>query len=148
MRIYVASGRFFHRRGRRLLFCTATVAVYVTFGGDEIRVYIAGPYSALSDYEIAANVMRAIDAGIAIAKRGHTPYIPHLTHFVELRSQEIGAGLQYEDYMRMDEAWLACADALLYLAPSPGADRELTFALANHLTVFQSVNDIPIAVTA
>lgn len=108
-----------------------------------MRIYVAAPYTAPTEWEVAANVTRAIDAGIEIVRRGHTPYIPHLTHWVELRSQEIGAGLDYETYMRMDEEWLACADALLYLAPSPGADRELRYALWNRMQVFRAIEEIP-----
>lgn len=108
-----------------------------------LRIYVAGPYTAPNVYEVAANVTRAIDAGIAIVKLGHSPFVPHLTHFLELRSEEIGAGLDYETYMRMDEAWLACADALLYLAPSPGADRELSFAQISGMPIYRSVEEIP-----
>lgn len=109
------------------------------------RVYIAGPYTASTPDGVLANVNRALDAGIELIKRGYTPYIPHLTHFLELRSQETGAGLEYEDYLLIDLEWLGQCDALLYLAPSPGADRELTFAQAQGLMIYRAVEEIPVA---
>ncbi len=108
-----------------------------------MKIYIAAPYTASSEKEIEANVNRVIDVGISILKMGHIPFIPHLTHFVELRSKETSAGLKYEDYMEWDREWLLACDAILYLASSPGADRELKLAKKNGLTEYCSVEEIP-----
>jgi hypothetical protein len=110
-------------------------------------VYIAGPYTASTHDAVLDNVHAALDAGIALIGRGHTPFIPHLSHWVEKRnereSRAHGFRLDYEDYMRIDQAWLECCEALLYLAPSPGADRELAWAEANGLTIYRSVLEVP-----
>lgn len=45
--------------------------------------------------------------------------------------------------MQWDFALLEACDALLYLAPSPGADRELALAKTNHLAIYYSLNDLP-----
>jgi hypothetical protein len=107
-----------------------------------LRIYIAGPYSADSLADREANVDAAIGAAIELFRLGHFPYVPHLTHFVDLRAHALGANLDWDDYLRWDEAWLEVCDALVYLSPSPGADRELEFARSLGKTVYLSVNQI------
>lgn len=125
-----------------------------------MRIYIAGPYSADPAKkdpvgQVEANVMNAIDAGIELAKRGWAPFIPHLTHFVEQRVQEVATNqrrftggpvtpaLFYGDYCRMDDAFLAVCDAFLFLGSSPGADLELRLAERLGLTIYNSIDDVP-----
>lgn len=118
-----------------------------------MRIYIAGPYSAASDVRIRANVTAAIDAGIELAKRGWAPFIPHLTHWVALRVRERAQNglneppsepeLKYEDYLRMDDAFLAVCDAFLFLGSSPGADKELALAKKMGLTIYGLIDDVP-----
>lgn len=107
------------------------------------RVYVAGPYTAPTDEAVWANVTAAIDAGIEVYKRGHYPVIPHLTHYVELRSQQIGAGLTWEDYIVWDRVWLNMCDAFLHLGHSRGADLELGWAEELGLTIFLSLDEVP-----
>ena len=107
-------------------------------------VYIAGPYTADTLEKRQNNVMQAIDAGIEIFARGHFPFIPHLTHFVDLRVQELELELGWEEYMRWDAPWLELCDAILYLGSSPGADLELNRAKKLGKLVFLSVMDLPL----
>lgn len=108
-----------------------------------MRIYIAGPYSADTPAEVDANVQRAIDAGIAVIKKGHVPYIPHLSHWVDKRASELNQPITWDEWMEIDSVWLSACDALLYLAPSPGANRELAQALREDKQVFYSVDDMP-----
>ncbi|HEX2922399.1 MAG TPA: DUF4406 domain-containing protein [Chloroflexota bacterium] len=108
-----------------------------------MRIYIAGPYTADTEGNVLRNVNTAIDAGIAVYRKGHYPYIPHLTHFIEQRSQETGAGLKWEDYLAFDREWLGRCDGFLYLASSKGADLELKWARELRLRVFTSIDTIP-----
>lgn len=108
-----------------------------------LKIYVAGPYTAPDDAAVEANVRKAIDAGIAILKRGHYPFIPHLTHFVDKRSAEVKAGLRWEDYLVWDRAWLEDCDALLFLGHSTGADLELRWAEEAGKTVFRTLSEIP-----
>jgi hypothetical protein len=110
-----------------------------------LTIYVAGPYTADSDAKIWNNVVAAIDAGILLYRKGHYPYIPHLTHFVETRSQEVGAGLKWEDYIKWDRVWLKQCDAFLHLGSSRGADLELRWAKEHGLKIFYSLEDVPIA---
>jgi hypothetical protein len=81
--------------------------------------------------------------------KGHHAFIPHLTHFFDVFVEETtGMRLPGETYMQWDFAILRRCDALLYLAPSPGADRELALARELSLPVYLSVDDIPAGPTS
>ena len=108
-----------------------------------MRIYVAGPYSAPGRIQTENNVKTVIECGVEILKKGHYPYLPHLTHYVELLSQEKGLGLAWEDYIDWDIAWLELCDALLYLGSSKGADLELAYAKKLGKVIFHHVNDVP-----
>lgn len=108
-----------------------------------MKIYVAGPYTADSPKKIQKNVNDAIDVAIKIFKKGHYPYIPHLTHWIEFRNIETGQGLEWKDYLEMDRMWLESCDGLLYLAPSKGADMELNHAKIEGKKIFVSVDEIP-----
>lgn len=108
-----------------------------------MKIYIAGPYSASTPAEIKANVNRAIDAGIAAIKKGHVPYIPHLSHWMDKRATETGNPITWEEWMELDEVWLYMCDAIYYLAPSRGADIELARAKAKGKIIYYKFDDIP-----
>ena len=93
-----------------------------------MKIYIAGPYTADTEEEIELNVQRAIDIGIEIILKGHIPYIPHLTHYIDKRAKEIGIALTWNDYMAIDLSWLRECDALLFMGSSKGANIELEIA--------------------
>jgi hypothetical protein len=96
-----------------------------------MKVYIAGPYS--SDH--AAGVRNAIAAGNQVRDMGHTPFIPHLTHFWDLLFPR-----EYEDWIDYDMEWLAECDVLIRLEGSScGADREVTRAFQHRIPVVQGV---------
>lgn len=117
-----------------------------------MKVYIAGPYTAETPEAVLDNVHAAIDAGVELIRRGHDPYIPHLSHWVEKRNQREtarhGFRLAYEDYLRLDEVWLRCCGGLLYLHPSAGANTELALAQELGLKVFFSLAEVPSAIVA
>jgi hypothetical protein len=108
-----------------------------------LRVYVAGPYTAADENGHERNAVRAIDAGIAIFKKGHFPYVPHLTHYVDLRAKQTGISLEWSDYIEWDMPWLELCDALLYLGKSKGADLELRRARRLKKKIFYSVEEIP-----
>ncbi len=108
-----------------------------------LRIYVAGPYTALDRNDHEANTQKAIDAGIAIFRKGHIPYVPHLTHYVDLRAKQTGIKLAWNDYIEWDMPWLDLCDALLYLGKSKGADMELERARRRKKKVFFSLAEIP-----
>lgn len=111
--------------------------------GGSLRIYIAGPYSAKTRIGRLSNVRRAVDAALELFNKGHFPYVPHLTHYVDVRVKQIGRALSWADYIRWDMPWLEVSDAILYLGSSKGADLELDAARARGKLVFFSVEDIP-----
>lgn len=102
-------------------------------------IYVAGPYSASTDEGKCENTMVAIDTGLVLLERGHYPFIPHLTHFVDQRTDE----LDYQDYMEWDEELLKRCDSFYYLGSSPGADAELDVAEDRGMTVYRSLSEVP-----
>jgi hypothetical protein len=108
-----------------------------------LRIYIAGPYQAPSAVHRQANVNKAIDAALRLLKKGHLPFVPHLTHFVDVRASELGTPLQWEDYISWDLAWLEVADALLLLGRSRGADIEYERAKKLGKIIFHSIDEVP-----
>lgn len=107
-----------------------------------LKIYIASPYTASTQEQIIANVNTAIDASFKLFAKGHFPYVPHLTHFIDQRAKEIGIELKWEDYIRWDMVWVRACDALLYLGSSKGADLELQAAKEWGKQIFYNVDEI------
>ena len=107
--------------------------------GKRLKVYVAGPYSAPTLKEREANVSCAIVAGISLFEKGHFPFIPHLSHFVDICTEN----LKWENYMQCDLAWLEVADAMFFIAPSPGANFERKYAENLGLEIFYYLEDVP-----
>ena len=108
-----------------------------------LKIYIAGPYTAPTAMLRRNNVNTVIDIALQLWKRGHIPFIPHLTHFIDERATKVGIPMTYEEYIAWDTEWLKECDALLYLASSRGADIELDNARRLGLAVYFSVEEIP-----
>jgi hypothetical protein len=93
-----------------------------------MRVYVAGPYT---QGDVAQNVRRAIVAANDLLDRGHTPFLPHLTHFWHLVCPR-----RYEDWLALDLTWMHQCEVVLRLpGPSDGADRECAAAQAAGIPV-------------
>lgn len=107
-----------------------------------MRIYIAGPYTADSEQVIERNVQTAIDAGIALVLRGHAPFIPHLTHFVDQRCREIGIAIHWDTYLTWDLEWLELCDAVLCLGNSRGSDIEVAAAQKWGKRIYRSLDEI------
>ena len=71
-----------------------------------MKVYIAGPYSAKTKAQVKLNVEAAMRAGAQLLRMGHTPFIPHLTHYFHVFTTAEGTPFSYEDYMEWDDVWL------------------------------------------
>lgn len=107
-----------------------------------MKIYIAGPYSARSAADVDANVSAAIDAALHVFRKGHYPYIPHLTHFVDRRANETGVLMSWSDYIKWDLPWVATCDAVLCLGESPGVKLELEEARRLGKRILYSIDDV------
>jgi hypothetical protein len=108
-----------------------------------LRIYVAGPYTADTQKQSEENVQRVIGAGIHIWKKGHFPVIPHLLHWLDLRANELGIAMNWNDYMLWDAPWLDHCDALFLLRESKGALIELQRASEKGKVIFHSLEEIP-----
>lgn len=108
-----------------------------------LRIYVAGPYSAKSTRARLRNTNLSIEAALTLWKKGHYPYVPHLTHFVDVRAKRLGIPMTWSDYMAWDDAWLGLCDALVLLDNSRGATLEMEKAKRLSLRIFRSVSEVP-----
>lgn len=97
-----------------------------------MRIYIAGPYTK---GDVAINVSKAIEAASELLYMGHTPFVPHLSHFWHLVSPQ-----DYEVWTAWGIVWLELCEAVLRLpGESEGADKECAWALAHGMIVYRSL---------
>jgi len=88
---------------------------------------------------MAQNVREAISAGDYVSRFGHTPFIPHLTHFWHMIYPR-----EYEFWLAQDMEWLRQCEALLRLpGESSGADKEVEWAKNHGLPIYYSVFEVP-----
>jgi hypothetical protein len=131
----------------------ATRAIEFVFGRfrrvKQMRIYVAGPYTADTNDERVENVERAIDAAVGLYKKGHAPYVPHLTHLIDERAKQLGIVITREEYVRRwDKPWLGICDAFLLLSDSPGAREELDVARDLGKQIFIGGADVVPAVSS
>jgi len=108
-----------------------------------MKIYVAGPYSGSTLEEIQENVRRAMEAGLKIWKKGHFPYIPHLTHWPDMLARELEIEMDWEDYMNWHAPWVDHCDALFLLAESKGALLEYNRVKKDGKLVFHTLEEIP-----
>lgn len=107
------------------------------------KVYIAGPYTAPDPATRQENVDAAVEVAVRLLKRGHFPFIPHLTHYVDEWTKGTEFVLEWEDYIAWDLVWLHECDALFYLGPSRGSDLERSVAERLGKPIYCSLLDVP-----
>lgn len=99
------------------------------------KVYVAGPYSK---GDVEQNVKRAIEIGNGIAYLGMVPFIPHLTHYWDMRWPH-----SYQFWLNYDNEWLTVCDALYrFSGESSGADAEEGLARSLGIPIFYNMTDL------
>jgi hypothetical protein len=106
-----------------------------------LMIMVAGPYSAPTPEGRAANLLKMNTAAATLARRGHIPMIGVNAALPVLDA----AGLPYTDRLMMEIslALAARCDAVLQIARSPGADREVDAIRALGRPVFTRIEDVP-----
>ena len=112
-----------------------------------MKIYIAGTYSAPTWKEKQINTDKAIWAGIQVMLKGHNPFIPHLTHYIDKMAYDKNIFISYDKWMEIDNEWLELCDAFLYLNSSKGANVELEKAKKLDKIIFYDLNEIPILIS-
>jgi len=129
--------------------CSCPFMLYEPRAGSQpitapMKIYVAGPLRNPDYKQVWLNVQKAIEVGLELIKRGHTPYIPHLTYFMHLHpANNVTPGEELEFYMNLEREWLKHCDALFFIGPSEGANRELEMATKLGLKVFATIDEIP-----
>jgi hypothetical protein len=109
----------------------------------EIKVYIASPYSA---GWMPQNITRQFDLSKELLELGYWPYMPLLTHFLELYPH-----YSEQVWLQQDFIYLKVCDAVLRIKPvddegveipSPGADKEVALAEKEGIPVFYSIEEL------
>lgn len=106
-------------------------------------VYVSGPYSASTNEGKLQNTQKAIDVGIELIRKGHTVLIPHLSHYTDMRAQELGVDISWEQWLEQDLKLLERCDALYFIGESRGACIELERAKELGLQIFYSLEEVP-----
>lgn len=99
------------------------------------RIYVAGPYTKPGPTQ---NVWKAVDVAEKLLALGFAPFVPHFTHFWEIRHHH-----NYEIWMELDFIWLRQCQCL-YRIPgeSSGADREVALAKDLGIPVYHDLQTL------
>lgn len=109
-------------------------------------IAIAGPYSAETPEQRQRNLDRLNHVATEVLRRGHIPVIgvDAALPVAELLTPEE----RYEAIMTISLALVDRCDALLLVAPSPGANRERDLVAAKGLPIYETIEDVPATVRA
>lgn len=100
-----------------------------------LRIFVSGPLTHGDPFH---NVHAAVHVAGALVARGFVPFLPHIYPLWDMIAPR-----PYEDWMRLDLAWLEVCDAVLRLPGfSPGGDREVERARDLGIPVFHSVEEV------
>lgn len=103
-----------------------------------MRIFVSGPISAPTESEIIANAEIAQHIAYELIKKGHVPFIPHLSVYTSYRDK-----ISYEEWLAYDDVWLRQCEALFFIEESSGANRELSRAREWGLQVFYNLDEVP-----
>jgi hypothetical protein len=106
--------------------------------------YVMGPYGAETEEGRLANVYEAMRIGHALLARGHSPIIPHLTHYFDAYMRRFhDVTVSWDRWLEIDEDILRHCEAAYFIGPSPGADRERTLCERLGIRVYTHIDQVP-----
>jgi hypothetical protein len=104
-------------------------------------IYIAGPFSAKTREGVEANILRAAELGVEVAKLGACPWVPHANTALPAYEHV----QPYEFWIEATELQRQKCDALLTLdgwETSRGARKEVNAATEQGQPVFLSLAEL------
>jgi hypothetical protein len=113
-------------------------------------IYISHPYSAGTLAELQYNAEASMDIALQLRKKGHSVFVPLLTHYLDRRWQDKGHVENYDYWLREDLRFLGCCDAILMAGnhrASRGCCREHEVAKAIGLVVYYDLQEIPAVIS-
>lgn len=111
-----------------------------------LKTFVSGPITdggTACDDEIYQNVANAVIAGIELIRKGHYPFIPHLSVLTNNIAKEQGEEIPWQTWMEIDNAFLLDCDAILFLGESVGACIELEKAKELGMRIYYSLVEVP-----
>ena len=100
-----------------------------------MKIFISGPYS---QGDVAQNVKKAMDLAGQLIDMGHSPFCPHLFHFLHINSPK-----EYSTWLNTDIEFLSVCDAMIRIqGDSKGADVEEAFAKDNNIPIYHNISEI------
>lgn len=102
---------------------------------------VAGPYSAPTEDEKAANLQRMTNAAALLLEKGHIPIIGVHAALPIVNAANIPD--RYKAIMDISLTVIDKCDALLLLAESRGANMERDLVLSKGLPVYYTVEEVP-----
>lgn len=114
---------------------------------QSLFIYVSGPYSPpASEIDpikrekiIDSNIRTADEKAQEIVKLGHIPFVPHTM----MRGWEDLYKIPREQVLYISRKWVEKCDALLFIAPSAGANYEKQIAEELGIRIFYKLEDIP-----
>jgi hypothetical protein len=104
-------------------------------------IAIAGPYSAPTEEQRLKNLEALNAAAARVLEKGHIPLIGVNAALPVIQHANIPT--PYKAMMDISMALIANCEALLLVAPSPGANRERDCIAAKGFPIYYSVEEIP-----
>ena len=111
-----------------------------------LKVFVSGPLTdngQASVPEMTDNMNKAVQAGIECIRKGHYPFIPHLSLYTNAVAKVQGIDIPWERWMEIDNAFLCCCDVLLFIGSSKGSEIELSVARDKGIPIYYSVDEMP-----
>ena len=106
-------------------------------------IFISGPLAGKDGSCDVRNVYHAVKVAGQLFQKGHLWYVPHLSMWQDTILRLMGLEVPYEDWMILAFMMIERCDALYYMGPSPGADRERAFAEKMGKQVFTNMAEVP-----
>jgi hypothetical protein len=110
----------------------------------EMKIYVAGPYGRRSGYSVdllTRNVLIATEIARDLVGMGHSPFVPHLYHWVHLASNE---ELPEDRWLAICLEWVPQCDAVFrMMGESVGADNEVALAKSLGIPVYYNLKEVP-----
>lgn len=122
--------------------------------GIQLKIAIAGPYSAPTAKQRQANLDRLNQAAVAVLHKGHIPMIGVNAALAVVNAARFDDSPNQHNSVEKNDAIMLISmalvdgcDALLHLGDSPGANRERDLIAAKGLPIFRAIEEIPLRLT-
>ncbi len=110
-----------------------------------MRIYIAGPYGRRDERHTIESLTQNVGIAVGVARElvgmGHTPFVPHLYHWVHMASSE---ELPEDRWLGICLEWIPCCEGLFRIeGESIGADAEVALADDLGIPVYFYIEEVP-----